>query len=418
MLINLNVPIVNNKNISRKHLGYNGLHLNSYFPSRLAMNLISVIKKLWNDASYPTDSLDYKYSEAKKTNPNTNIYSYLEQSSTNNISFIDENEESSESTSFLNKLKATRIANINRLMIGHININSIRNKFEMLSNSIKGNLDILMISETKLDSTFPSNQFTIEGYAAPIRFDRNGRGGGIILYIREDIPARLLKTSLPKDFEGFFVELNLRKKKILMCCSYNPAKSNISSHLSMVGRSLDSYMSSYDNFLVIGDLNSEISEMAMSEFCETYNLQNLVKDPTCYKNPSKPTCIDLILTNFPKSFQHTQTIETGLSDFHKLTLTVLKTHFPRLKPNIVNYRDYKGFVNDYFRSELLQEINSSDSDLINFKDLQYTLQRALDKHAPLKKRYVRANQQNFMDKELNQAIMVRSKLRNKYLKSK
>ena len=108
-------------------------------------------------------------------------------------------------------------------MIGHININSIRNKFEMLSNSIKGNLDILMISETKLDSTFPSNQFTIEGYAAPIRFDRNGRGGGIILYIREDIPARLLKTSLPKDFEGFFVELNLRKKKILMCCSYNHA---------------------------------------------------------------------------------------------------------------------------------------------------------------------------------------------------
>ena len=77
-----------------------------------------------------------------------------------------------------------------------------------------------------------------------------------------------------------------------MCCSYNPAKSNISSHLRMVGKSLDSYMSSYDNFLVIGDLNSEISEMAMSEFCETCNLQNLVKDPTCYKNPRKPTCID------------------------------------------------------------------------------------------------------------------------------
>ena len=71
-------------------------------------------------------------SEAKITNPNTNIYSYLEQSSTDKISFIDENEESSESTSFLNKLKATRIANANRLMIGHVNINSIRNKFEML----------------------------------------------------------------------------------------------------------------------------------------------------------------------------------------------------------------------------------------------------------------------------------------------
>ena len=66
----------------------------------------------------------------------------------------------------------------------------------------------------------------------------------------------------------------------------------------------------------------------------------------------------------------------------------------------------------------MQEINSSGSDLTNFKDLQYTLQRILDKHAPLKKRYVRANKQNFMDKELNQAIIIRSKLRNKYLKSK
>ena len=101
------------------------------------MNLISVIKKLWNDASYPTDSLDYKYSEAKKTNPNTNIYSYLEQSSTDNISFIDENEESSESTSFLNKLKATRIANTNRLMIGHVNINSIRNNLKCSEIALK-----------------------------------------------------------------------------------------------------------------------------------------------------------------------------------------------------------------------------------------------------------------------------------------
>ena len=127
-----------------------------------------------------------------------------------------------------------------------------------------------MISETKLDSTFPSNQFTIEGYVTRIRFDRNGRRGGILSYIREDIPPRLLTTSLPKDFEGFFVELSLRKKKILKCSSHNPAKSNIPSHLGIMGRSSDSYMSRYENFLAIGDLNSEISEVAVSEFCETY----------------------------------------------------------------------------------------------------------------------------------------------------
>ena len=145
-------------------------------------------------------------------------------------------------------------------------------------------------------------------------------------------------------------------------------------------------MSSYDDFIVIRDLNSEISGIAMFEFFETYNLQNLVKDPTCYKNPSEPTCTDLILANFPKSFHQTQIIESGLPDFQKLTLTLLKTHFLRLKASLVSYRDYKGFINNYFRSELLQVINSSESDITIFKDLQYTLQRVLDKHALLKKR--------------------------------
>ena len=168
------------------------------------------------------------------------------------------------------------------------------------------------------------------------------------------------------DFEGFFVELNLRQNKILMCCSYNPAKSNIT-YLNLSG---DHWTATCLVMIIFGYLiwvNSEIKEMAISEFCWTYNLQNLVKDPTYYKNPSKPTCIDLILTNLPKSFQHTQKIETGLLDFHKLTLPVLMVHFPRLKPNIVNYRDYWGFVNDYFRSKLLREINISDSDLTHFR---------------------------------------------------
>ena len=74
----------------------------------------------------------------------------------------------------------------------------------MLWNGIKGNLDILLISKKSFHSIFSSNQFTIEECSAPIRFDRNGRGEGILVYIWEDIPARLLTTSLPKDLEGFF----------------------------------------------------------------------------------------------------------------------------------------------------------------------------------------------------------------------
>ena len=69
-------------------------------------------------------------------------------------------------------------------IIGHLNINSIRNKFEMLFISVAQNVDILMLSETKLDSTFPSIQSLINGFSIPHRLDRNSKGGGILLYVK------------------------------------------------------------------------------------------------------------------------------------------------------------------------------------------------------------------------------------------
>ena len=137
MLINLNDPIVNYKNISQKHLQYKGKHLNSCRSSDLAIHSISVIKKWGNDARYTTDSLEYQYLEAKRANPNTNIYSCLEQPSTDDNSFIDDNKECSEGTSFFNKLKATRIANINRLLIGHVNINLKCSQMDSLSKDMQ-----------------------------------------------------------------------------------------------------------------------------------------------------------------------------------------------------------------------------------------------------------------------------------------
>ena len=81
----------------------------------------------------------------------------------------------------------------------------------------------------------------------------------------------------------------------------------------------------------------------MENFRGTYHLHNLIKDPTCFKNPDKPSRIDLLLTNFPKSFLKSQTLEAGLSDFYKLTLTDLKIHYKKQKSLVVTYRDYKNF---------------------------------------------------------------------------
>ena len=89
-------------------------------------------------------------------------------------------------------------------------------------------------------------------------------------------------------------------------------------------------------------------------------MKNIVKQKTCSKNPDRTTCIDLILTNSSRSFQDTCTIETGLSDIHKLVVTALKLYFPKQKPNIQTFRDYKRFQNDLFRSELDYELSKLD----------------------------------------------------------
>ena len=82
----------------------------------------------------------------------------------------------------------------------------------------------------------------------------------------------------------------------------------------------------------------------------------MINKPTCYKNPDKPTCIDLILTNFPWSFQNSCVIQTGLSDFHKMIVTVMKTSYRKIEPKVMNYRDYKSFSNEGFRELLLEKV--------------------------------------------------------------
>ena len=93
----------------------------------------------------------------------------------------------------------------------------------MLQEIVQDKLDILMISETKVDPSFPSSQFPIESVSSPFRLDRNSSGGGIMLFVREEIPSKLLSEYKPNSsVENIFIDINLRSKKWLLSCSYNP----------------------------------------------------------------------------------------------------------------------------------------------------------------------------------------------------
>ena len=181
------------------------------------------------------------------------------------------------------------------------------------------------------------------------------------------------------------------------------------------------HSSSCNNIIILGDFHVGVEDLPhMKTFCGNYSLQNLIKQPTCYKNPSRPTCIYLILTNVPRSFQSTCVIETGLSDFYLMTLTVMRNSFKKFQPRITNYRSYKHFSNDTFRKDLIDKLSNekfviNDDGLKRFCELSVNV---LNKHAPRKKKYARGSQMPFFTKELSKEIMTRSRFCNKYLKNR
>ena len=162
-------------------------------------------------------------------------------------------------------LKDTRKSNLDKLVFGQLNVNSLRNKFDMLSELKKGFVDVFMLSEAKLDDSLPEGQFFIDGCHIPFRYDRNGNGGGIFLYVREDIPAKIIHCDFPTS-ESFFVEIDLYKKKWLIICSCSPYKNNIGSHLNVITKTLDTYFHKYESVVFLGGFNGEIEETTMKYF--------------------------------------------------------------------------------------------------------------------------------------------------------
>ena len=116
-------------------------------------------------------------------------------------------------------------------------------------------------------------------------------------------------------------------------------------------------------------------------------------------------------------FQSTCVIETGLSDFYLMTVTVLRKTLKKVRPRIINYRSFKHFSNEAFRGSF--ENNLSNEVYVNndngLERFCITAIDTLNKIVPIKKKYARGNQMPFMTKELSKEMMLRSRLRNKFL---
>ena len=167
------IDLILHDNINvRRHLNKGKLHLNDTGISRFVRNFrdfLNLFETTWHESTHNL----------------LNVSSPSSLSGYPSLSTIDND---------LWKIQQQRIIYAKNIIIGHLDINSIRNKFDTLDNIIKA-FDIFLISESKLDNTFLINQFAIGGYKV-FRRDRKRFESGLILYINENIPLNLVVTIL------------------------------------------------------------------------------------------------------------------------------------------------------------------------------------------------------------------------------
>ena len=160
-----------------------------------------------------------------------------------------------------------------------------------------------------------------------------------MFYVNENIRCRKLSPAQnDSNFAIIFLEITLRNRKWLLIGLYKPPGQKEKGSLENLNSILNKYISKYENIILIGYFNSSVENKHLADFTTLFNLESLIKPPTCFQF-SKPTCIDLILTNNKELFKNSKTFEVGISDHYLLTLTSLRIQFikgnPKKKKNSI-----------------------------------------------------------------------------------
>ena len=280
------------------------------------------------------------------------------------------------------------------------------------------------LSETKIDSSFMTSQFNVCNFKI-YRKDRDSRGGGLLFYVRSDLPQRIrsdLECSTISDVEHMVLEVILRKEKFIFILMYSPPNVPKEKVIQVMSNVLDKCFCECKTLYVIGDLNVNclLGDHALLETFVMYNLKNIIQGPTCFKNVSNPSLLDVILTNsLPRIASHVN-VTTGVSDFHNLVGAAMKIHIPKPEARIITYRSYKNFDEKKFQKDLWHA-PFHVSTIFDDVDDQIWIHGALlnhlvNDHAPIKTKKITNTQLPYMNGELRKAINVKAMLKRKYYK--
>ena len=223
------------------------------------------------------------------------------------------------------------------------------------------------------------------------------------LYVRSDIPHRRrhdlenIIDSSATGLEIIIIETTLREKeRWIYIVGYKPPGIKDTAVYDVLSTMCDLILQESENVVILGDYNCDFMvDNPLKDICETFDLQNLVNDPTCFKN-QKGSVIDLCLESNPSRFKKALNLKCWLSDWHNFICVTTKLFALQQKPSVIMYRSFKIFIDGYFICDLfhlLESLNFDESDGINtcFQTFIDCLNDIVNFHAPLKTKTIRKN---------------------------
>ena len=324
------------------------------------------------------------------------------------------------------ELHAFRQSHAKKLIFGHLNINSIRNKFFEISEILHNNYcDIFGLTETKLDESFSNAQFHVNDFSL-YRNDRNEHGGGIAFYIKSNIPHRIRKDIAvhENEVEHLVLEICINKEKCFFILLYKPPSVECNALSLLLETMCSKCLLECKTVYILGDFNVNMlqEQHSLSDTFNVLSLKNVIKGPTCFKNVVSPSLLDGIVTNTPRRLGGTVNICLGISDFHNFVGAATKLGLPNFAPRVITYRSMKHFKDDEYVNDMqsapfhVGEIFDDINDKMWYFDKLFN--EITEFHAPTKTKTIKQHQLPYMNGDLRRAINVKAMLRKKFYKSR
>lgn len=303
------------------------------------------------------------------------------------------------------------------LHFGHINVNSLRNKIDEISDVlVNTGLHFLGLTETKLDEFVLDGSLVIDGYQL-LKRNRNSHGGGVGLYYKDCFVGRVREDLCTLDIEVLWVEFHQpHAPVILVGIFYCPPSAN-GTYMQCVFNSWERATDEGRDTYILGDFNKDwLSENESSQlraYSRICGLIQMIDDPTrtvCTARSNTSTCLDLVFTNRRDRVFKSKVVHLGFTD-HDLTVLSIKTKSPRGPPKIVHKRSYKHFSRENFINDLkfapfwmVGSVDDPNEALDIFMNL---FKEIVDIHAPLRKYTVKTKPAPWLTDDLRDLMEMR-----------